>query len=173
MRPKTRLAVEMQPSMPGSESPQLFVDPTGSDHVLDLQSAFLGKGHVLDALLFGPFQIVRRSKAAIETGLAGVTPVQVALTLQQGLELLTICRVALSSEPHPGSGKTFHTQIKLMTKEALPCPFSIMSVCSSKMETIFSVAGTFLAQDHPTLGLLDHSPHQNPDSGPTLRPGLG
>ena len=31
--------------------------------------------------------------------------------------------------------------------------------CSSKMETIFSVAGTFF-QDHPTLGLLDHSPHQ-------------
>ena len=55
----------------GSESPQLFVDPTGSDHVLDFQSAFLGKGHILDALLFGPFQIVRRSKAAIETGLAG------------------------------------------------------------------------------------------------------
>ena len=59
----------------GSESPQLFVDPTGSDHVLDFQSAFLGKGHVLNSLIFGPLEIVRTSKASIETGLARMTTV--------------------------------------------------------------------------------------------------
>ena len=33
-----------------------------------------------------------------------------------------------------------------------------MSVCSSKMETILFGGRDLLAQDHPTLGLLDHSP---------------
>ena len=144
----------------GSESPQLFVDPTGSDHVLDLQSAFLGKGHVLDALLFGPFEIVQRSKAAIETGLARVTPVQVALTLQQGLELLTIRRVAFDQNRIQDQGRLSHTQIELMAKEAFAGAFfDNVGVFFKDGDDLFA-GRNLLAQDHPTLGLLDHSPHQ-------------
>ncbi len=144
----------------GSESPQLFVDPTGSDQVLDFQSSFIGKGHVLDALLFGPFEIARRSKAAIQTGLARVTPVQVALTLQQGLELLAVGWIASEQKSIQDPRGLASGQIELMAKEALACAFfENVGVFFKDGDDLFG-SRDLLAQDHPTVSLLDHSSQQ-------------
>ena len=65
----------------GPKTPQLPVHPTGAHHLIDLQPAFLGEGDVLDAVLFGPLQIVAAGEAPIAADLSRPASVEVELAL--------------------------------------------------------------------------------------------
>ncbi len=127
----------------GPKASQLLVHPAGADHVLDGQSALLRKSHILHAFLFRPFQVVERSKASIETRLARITTVQLALTPQKRLDLLTVGGIPLHQKRIQDQGRFSDRHIKFMTKDTLPRPFFNNVGVFFKERDHFSDAGTF------------------------------
>ena len=80
----------------GPELLELLVDPGGLDHIGDLQTTFLGEGHVLDAGLVAgrPIQVLPGGETAVDGGLAGIAAVEPVLTFQHGLQPGGIGRIA-------------------------------------------------------------------------------
>ena len=139
----------------GPEASQLPVDPTGAHHLRDLQSAFLGKGDILDALLFGPLQIGAAGKASVTTDLSRPTAVQIILAPHPGLELTGIVRVPphhLSIQHQAGDAAG---QKQLVPKDRFPALlFDDVGVLLKQGED-FLGGRNRLSPQHPPLGLVD------------------
>ena len=65
----------------------LRVDSTGTHHLENLQSAFLGEGDTSIASVFGPLQVGLGGEVTITSGLTRPVTVKVVLVLDPGLEL--------------------------------------------------------------------------------------
>ena len=139
----------------GPETSQLPVDPTGAHHLIDLQSAFLGKGDILDPLLLGPGEIGATGKTSVATDLSRPAAVQILLAPEPGLELSGVVGVppnhfGIQNQAGDSSG---HEQ--LVSEDGIPTLLlDDVGVLLEQGKDLLGGRNLLPPQD-PTLGLID------------------